>query len=98
MALNSIFPKKKLLVNGKKKGYTQVLHFYNFKINEDSKEQNQYFACKICDAKLQSPLNDFSNLNKHLLKHEFSKKWYNELQNYKKKPTAKNRYQMKFTI
>ena len=77
LAKSNKFPKKLLSINGKIKRKTAVLHFFKFTNKYKSMPAGLIdFVCKINECKLRSPINDFSNLNKHLLTHKESKSWY----------------------
>jgi len=81
MAKNGIFRKKMFLVASKTKRYTSILHFFTSirKFNSIPKN-NITFVCKEAGCKLQAPIGDFSNINKHFINkptdHSISKEWY----------------------
>lgn len=81
LAKNDVFKKKTFLVNGKTKQYTAILHFFTSirEFNTKPKE-NVKFVCKEHGCKLEAPLGDFTNLNKHFINkpnnHPIGREWY----------------------
>jgi hypothetical protein len=81
MAKNGVFRKKMFLVASKTKRYTPILHFFTFirRFNSIPKDKIT-FVCKEAGCKLQAPIGDFSNINKHIINkptdHSISKEWY----------------------
>lgn len=86
LAANYVFPKKTLKIEGTIKPYTSVLHFFDCDREFATRIDGQKFICKICKSELSSPLSDFSNLNKHLIRHEASNNWYEKMKAAKNKP------------
>jgi hypothetical protein len=79
-AKNDRYPPKYLYFGSKKKKYSAVLHFFDHQTRFDTKpEKNKslYFVCKLQNCKLSCNIGEFTNLNKHLAKHESTLKWYN---------------------
>ena len=76
-AKNNEFPKRFFLVGRKLKSLTSILHFYkslrNFSLNDYKK--NVEFTCKFCKQVHLAPMNDFSNLYKHLACHKEYFEW-----------------------
>jgi hypothetical protein len=90
-AKNDRYPPKYLYFGSKKKKYSAVLHFFDHQTRFDTKpEKNKslYFVCKLQNCKLSCNIGEFTNLNKHLAKHESTLKWYNSYIQFSNKKKA----------
>ena len=78
-AINSEFPKRKFIIQNQPKFYTAVLNFYKcdtFFEEKPSKSEKILFTCKDSGCRYNTPFGEFTNLNKHLLTHAETRKWY----------------------
>jgi hypothetical protein len=79
LAKNCEFPKRKFIIKNKPKYYTAVLNFFKcetFFEEKQPKSEKILFTCKHSGCRYYTPLGEFTNLNKHLLTHEETRKWY----------------------
>jgi hypothetical protein len=68
-----------------------VLHFFDHQTRFDSKPEKNtslHFVCKLQNCGLSCSIGEFTNLNKHLAKHESTLKWYNSYIKFSNKKKA----------
>lgn len=92
LAKKRVFPLKTFKIANRVKKYTSILNFFTSIREFDTKPcGNVLFICKEKRCKLEAPLGDFSNINKHFINkpndHPVGKEWY-EL--YKKNSKSRN--------
>ena len=82
LASKDEFPHKRFIIEGKEHFYTPVCHFFKSETTFINKPKSVKFECKIKNCVLNCSFGALSNLNKHLLKHDESRRWYKKYQDH----------------
>jgi hypothetical protein len=76
------YPHKLFIIEGKEYFYTPVCHFFKSDSIFVNKPKTVKFECKIKNCVLNCSFGALTNLNKHLFKHDESRRWYKKYQDH----------------
>jgi len=76
------YPHKLYIIEGKEYFYTPVYHFFKLESIFINKPKTVKFECKIKNCVLNCSFGALTNLNKHLIKHDESRRWYKKYQDH----------------